>query len=194
MKTLRDQWQPIRLPVAMLTISIVCGTAAANPTASAAPMPRCATESTDANGWASAFAARVQAYDGLFQYVVRTNGPPTRCSAHGLMYFDEKPFGTLRFAWRAGLTFDVTSMPPESSEITLRNPAGFPDQKKLIVYLRDYIKERGIPISFDRSETRPFPKGTATVFESIEPGANASVRLETDTKGRLVGIVLLLAL
>jgi hypothetical protein len=182
--------------LATLSLALACvsGSVMAGPVLPGEPMPACSVKLAADSQWAKEFAEGLRANDRLFQHVVAAYGRPHQCVARAQMQFEEQTFGDLRYEWRDGLVFEARQMPPESSLVSLRRAAGLADQEKMVDFMRQYVKSQGIPIPFDHPVTQAKAGGSTTVFESAEPGVNASLSLERDAKGKLVGIVLRLAL
>jgi hypothetical protein len=181
---------------ATISLALACVSASvwAGPRLPGTPMPVCTVVSAADRPWAKEFAEGLSTHDRLFQHILTAYGRPHKCATRGQSRFEDQTFGDLRYEWRDGLVFEAQQMPPESSVVSLRHAKGLANQEKMVDFMRQYAKSQGIPISFDSPARRANGTGSITVFESVEPGVNASLSLEHDAGGKLVGIVLRLAL
>ena len=91
--------------------------------------------------------------------------------------FDGAKFGTLLLGFAEGVTFEVRTMPPESSVSTLSASSGFGDESLVREALRRYSTEIGLAIDWTTPEVTMEGDEVVHAFWDPEPGLNASASL-----------------
>jgi hypothetical protein len=94
--------------------------------ASSGNRPACA--GPDADPWVTELRDRVLSYDELAAFAVEAYGAPLTCGGEVGTEFDGVKFGSLLLNFSDGASFEVETMPPETSVVTLSAPSGFTDE------------------------------------------------------------------
>ncbi len=147
----------------------------------------------DVDPWLSDLRDRVMSYGGLVHFAVRQYGAPTACEGAATTDFDGAKFGNLRLSFVEGVTFEVQTMPPESSVSTLRASSGFGDESLVRQALRQHTTDIGLAIDWTAPEVTMEGAELVHVFWDSDPGLNASASL-IFAKGKLVAVRVSMAL
>ena len=145
----------------------------------------CEGRSVDA--WVAAAAERVRMYDDLFAFAVDRFGEPTGCYVRTATEFDGAQFGTVQYHFSSGVTFQLETMPPAVSIVTLRSEDGFADPEGVIEAVRLYSAGRGLAIDWEEPEHRGGAEDSIEQYWDPDPGLNGSVTL-TRVAGALVAV------
>ena len=115
--------------------------------------------------------------DMLANYAVKLYGPPLSCEGTVTSEFDGSKFGMVRLGFSKGVTFTVETLPPETSIITLRCPAGFDDQASARRALAAYSSSVGLRIDWTApTETKEGGERIQSFWDP-DPGVNGSTSL-----------------
>ncbi len=110
--------------------------------------PRAPCEGPDADPWVTGLRDRVISLNPLVDYTVDLYGLPLTCEGTVTSEFDGSKFGAVRLGFAEGVTFEVETMPPETSVVTLRDPLGFDDEASARQILGAYSSDFGLQIDW----------------------------------------------
>ncbi|MEZ4416206.1 MAG: hypothetical protein R3E10_10720 [Gemmatimonadota bacterium] len=146
-----------------------------------------------AHPWLVETRDRLLAEDRLAGHAVQRFGPPLRCEGSIGMEEAGAVFGTVRLGFAEGASLELTTLPPESSILTLRAPQGLGADAEARSLLERYASERGLHVEWDSYEVTQEGDETLHTWWDPDPGLNASVSLLYSQK-RLVGLRVSMAL
>ena len=109
---------------------------------------RAPCEGPDADPWVTGLHVRVMSLNQLVDYAVELYGPPLTCDGAVTAEFDGSKFGAVRLGFAEGVTFEVETMPLETSVVTLRAPLGFDDEASARQTLQAYSSDFGLRIDW----------------------------------------------
>lgn len=158
--------------------------------ASALSWPAC--DSPEADPWVREVRDRVLTFDALASFAVRSYGAPLTCEGVVTSELDGMRFGSLHLGFSEGVYLEVETLPPESSLVELRAPAGFPDAAMARETLVAYAAEIGLEIDWRTPEVVTEGAERIETFWDPDSGLNGSAAL-IFTDGVLVGLRLSLA-
>lgn len=161
--------------------------AAATMASPVTPVPGTPCDDPSVEPWVAQAVERVRAYDDLLAFAVARFGEPTECEGAVTSEFDGAQFGIVRFDFAQGQAFELETMPPAVSIVTLEAFSGFDDPEGVVEAVRLYATGRGLSIDWDESEQGSIEDGETEQFWDPDPGLNASVTL-TRRDGRLVAV------
>lgn len=147
----------------------------------------------DVDPWVSEIRDGVLSRDGLVHFAVEHYGAPTTCHGAVTAEFDGARFGTLQLGFAEEVTFEVQTMPPETTVEILRAPSGFGDERLVREALRRYTADLGTAIDWSAPEITSEGTEVVHTFWDPEPGLNTSARL-IFTSGTLVAVGFSMAL
>ncbi len=127
--------------------------------------------------WVSDLRSRVLAYDGLARFAFEHFGEPVACDGVRTDDFDGLAFGSLRLTFPGAVTLDVTTMPPETSVVTLTAASGFPDEGQIREALAAHAADRGLAIDWSTPEVGTSGDEVTHTFWDPDPGLNGSAAL-----------------
>jgi hypothetical protein len=107
--------------------------------------------------------------------------------------FDGMKFGSLRLEFSEGSTFQVETLPPELSRVTLLSPSGFADEEVARSVLVSYAEGIGVEIDWTAPEVTKVAGEKVEEFRDPDQGLNASASL-VYVDGSLVGVRFSMAL
>ena len=137
--------------------------------------PSC--DDPDADIWVKDMHERVESFDLLARYATERFGPPQTCHGSVTSEFDGMKFGFLRLGYRGGATFEVETVPPEGSMVTLRAASGLGDIAFAREALEDYAFNIGLEVDWDTpSETMEGGERIQS-FHDSDSGLNARASL-----------------
>jgi hypothetical protein len=111
----------------------------------------------------------VVSFDRLAGYAIELFGPPLTCEGSVTTEFDGMKFGVVRLGFAGGASFQVETMPPEMSVVTLRTSSGFDDEDSARGVLEEYSANVGLAIDWAaQTVTR---EGDERVHTSWDPNA-----------------------
>lgn len=136
-----------------------------------------ACDGPDGDPWVTATADRVPRFDGMFAFAIEHHGEATGCSGRVTDEFDGARFGVVTWTFTGGVVFELQTMPPETSRVSLRVPEGFEDPVAATAALRAYTDGIGVAIDWDAPQV--LLEGDAEVRSHWDPesGLNASASL-----------------
>lgn len=146
----------------------------------------------NADPWVAATAERARNHDGLLHFAIGKLGQPVECEGRVTDEFDSESFGTVLFRFSEGATFELETMPPSVSIVTLRDSGGFDEPAEVLEALRSYTVGRGLSIVWEDPERSAGGDEVIEQFWDPEPGLNASASL-TWSSGVLVSVRVSLA-
>ena len=109
---------------------------------------RAPCEGPDADPWVTGLRDRVMSLNQLVGYAVERYGPPLTCAGTVTSEFDGSKFGAVRLGFAEGVTFEVETMAPETSIVTLRASLGFDDEASARQILETYSSDFGLRIDW----------------------------------------------
>jgi predicted TIM-barrel fold metal-dependent hydrolase len=149
-------------------------------------------EDQNADPWVVAAADRIRGEDDLFRFAASEFGRPIACAGSVAGAFDGAEFGAVLFRFPEGVSFELETMPPAVSMVTLRRPAGFSDPDRILAAVRSYAAGRGLSIRWAEPERTVDGEEVVERYWDPAPGLNASAAL-TWSSGRLVSVRVSLA-
>ena len=153
--------------------------------------PSC--DAPEADLWVRQMRERVLHFDDLAVYAAESFGEPMSCEGMVTAEFDGMKFGSLRLEFSEGSTFQVETLPPELSRVTLRSPSGFADEEVAWDVLVSYAEDIGVEIDWTASTVTVDAGEMIETYRDPDPGLNASVALIRQD-GSLVGMRFSMAL
>ncbi len=153
--------------------------------------PSC--DAPEADPWVRQMRERVLHFDDLAVYAAESFGEPMSCEGMVTAEFDGMKFGSLRLEFSEGSTFQVETLPPELSRVTLRSPSGFADEEVAWDVLVSYAEDIGVEIDWTASTVTVDAGEMIETYRDPDPGLNASVALIRQD-GSLVGMRFSMAL
>jgi pimeloyl-ACP methyl ester carboxylesterase len=135
-------------------------------------MPACA--GPDADPWVTELRDRVLGFDELVAFAVQAYGAPLDCEGEVSAEFDGMEFGSVRLDFSEGVSFEVETLPPETSAATLSAPSGFADQVLARQMLQVYAERIGVEIDWAVPEITTEGDERVETFRDPDPGLNAS--------------------
>jgi len=162
-----------------------------NEQASEPAWPSC--DAPEADLWVRQMRERVLHFDDLAVYAAESFGEPMSCEGMVTAEFDGMKFGSLRLEFSEGSTFQVETLPPELSRVTLRSPSGFADEEVAWDVLVSYAEDIGVEIDWTASTVTVDAGEMIETYRDPDPGLNASVALIRQD-GSLVGMRFSMAL
>ena len=144
--------------------------------------------------WTKSTVQRVLEHDELLRQVVAVLGSPTACTGEKLVSDEPGEYGTLTLRFRGDASLAVSSLPPESSIVTLM-PGGRRPGHDWLEMVKRYVAQRGVKISW----VHPIAESSAGCekrlrYESLDAGINASVSVRQDCTLRIQEISFSMAL
>jgi len=136
-----------------------------------------ACDGPDADPWARELRDRVLGFDELVGFALEEHGAPLTCEGAVRTEFDGMKFGSLRLTFSEGATFQIETMPPEASAVTLRAPSGFADEELARQVLEDYTERIGVGIDWTAGESTSEGHERVERFWDPDEGLNASASL-----------------
>jgi len=131
-------------------------------------------ESPDADPWVAGLRDGAMSSDMLANYAAKLYGPSVSCEGAVTSEFDGSKFGMVRLGFSKGVTFTAETMPPETSIVTLRSPAGFEDQASARKALGAYCASVGLHIDWTApTETKEGDERVQSFWDP-DPGVNGS--------------------
>lgn len=131
-----------------------------------------------ADAWVRDARDRVLSFDGLVRYAVERYGEPTTCEGAVTTEFDGMLFGTLRLTFAGGAIFEMETMPPEASVVTLQRPEGFDDASGLREAFVRYVNDIGVEVDWTATPEITEQDGRRTEqYWDPDTGLNASASL-----------------
>lgn len=97
------------------------------------------------------------------------------CGGKVTAVFDGVEFGTLDLGFANGAKLRVETLPPESSQVTLSVPTGFPDEQEAQRLIRTYVARVGVDIDWSQPEITREGATTTERYVSFDSGLNASI-------------------
>jgi len=140
--------------------------------ASTGSMPAC--DGPDANPWVTELRDRVLGFDALVGFAVQAYGAPITCGGEVGTEFDGIKFGSLLLSFSDGASFEVETMPPETSVVTLSAPSGFADEVLARQVLQVYAERIGVEIDWTVPEITTEGAERVESFRDPDPGLNAT--------------------
>ena len=136
-----------------------------------------ACDGPESDPWVRELRDRVLGFDELVGFAVEAYGAPLTCDGAVRTEFDGMKFGALHLTFSEGATFQIETMPPEASAVTLRAPSGFADEELTRQVLENYTERIGVEIDWTAAE--PATEGDERVERFWDPdeGLNASASL-----------------
>jgi hypothetical protein len=153
--------------------------------------PSC--DAPEADPWVREMRERVLRFDDLAVFAAESYGEPMSCEGVVTAEFDGTKFGSLRMVFSEGSTFQVETLPPESSLVTLRSPSGFTDEVVARSVLVSYAEGIGVEIDWTAPEVTTEAGERIETYWDPDTGLNASAALILED-GSLVGLRFSLAL
>lgn len=169
---------------------LALATVGLSPGRSEVPVP---CDAPDAPRWVVQLRDRMTGRDGLVRYAIERHGPPRTCDGSVTAEFDGMEFGELRLGFADGVTFEVETLPPESSIVTLRVPGGFGDEAAARLLLQTYTARVGVDIDWGAAMVTMVDGERIHTFQDPDDGLNATGSL-IFRGDRLVGLRFSLAL
>ncbi len=120
---------------------------------------------------------RVLRFDDLAVFATESFGGPTSCVGAVTAEFDGLKFGFLRLEFSRGSTFDIETLPPESSAATLRSPSGFADEEVARRVLVSYAEGTGVEIDWTSVTVTAEAGERIETYWDPDTGLNASASL-----------------
>lgn len=154
-------------------------------------LPDC--DAPDTDPWVSEVRDRLIASNALVVYAIVAHGMPSQCEGEVTTEFDGAKYGRVTLHFEGGVTFNLETMPLETSVVTLRAEAGFTDAVEARRLLESYADGVGVRIGWDNPEEETVGEELVRSFIDPEPGFNASASL-TFLGGRLVALRFSMAL
>lgn len=133
-----------------------------------------ACDGPDADPWVTELRDRVLTFDELVAFAVAAYGAPLRCEGEVNDEFDGMKFGSLRLDFSEGASFEVETMPPETSVATLSAPSGFVDEVLARQVLQVYAERIGVEVDWTAPEVSVQGDTRVERFWDPDPGLNAS--------------------
>ena len=140
--------------------------------ASTGSKPAC--DGPDADPWVTELRDRVLSFDELVDFAVEAYGAPITCGGEVGTEFDGMKFGSLLLSFSDGASFEVETMPPETSVVTLSAPSGFTDEVLARQVLQVYAERIGVEIDWAAPEIATQDDERIEVFWDPDTGLNAS--------------------
>jgi hypothetical protein len=128
----------------------------------------------DADPWVTSLRDRVLSYDELVGFAVEAYGAPLTCEGAVSTEFDGMEFGSLRLTFSEGATFQVETMPPETSVARLSAPSGFADEVRARQVLQAYAERIGLELDWTAPEITVLGDERVETYWDPDPGLNAS--------------------
>ena len=135
---------------------------------------RPACDGPDADPWVTSLRDRVLSYDELVGFAVEAYGAPLTCEGAVSTEFDGMEFGSLRLTFSEGATFQVETMPPETSVARLSAPSGFADEVRARQVLQAYAERIGLELDWTAPEITVLGDERVETYWDPDPGLNAS--------------------
>lgn len=131
----------------------------------------------DTDPWVKELRDRVLSFDELVAFAVAVYGAPLHCEGEVGSEFDGMKFGSVRLDFSEGASFEVETLPPESSVVSLSAPSGFVDEVLARQVLQVYTERIGVEIDWTAPETIDQGEKRVETFWDPDPGLNASASL-----------------
>jgi len=135
-------------------------------------MPAC--DGPDADPWVTELRDRVLGFDELVAFAVAAYGAPLDCEGEVSTKFDGMEFGSVRLDFSEGVSFEVETLPPETSVATLSAPSGFADEVLARQVLQVYAERIGVEIAWTAPEIIDQGDERVETFWDLDSGLNAS--------------------
>ena len=126
--------------------------------------------------------------DPLYQALLAEYVGVATCVGAETDKFADQQFGALEFIWSNGVTFTVRTLPPESSIIEIKHPAGFTDKAWIIAHVKKYTDDHDFGIDWTSRHIESRENGFAVLYPSKEIGENGYVTLEYQPHENLVAV------
>ena len=152
-----------------------------------------ACDGPDEDPWVLELRERILQFDDLAGFAVESYGAPLTCEGAVTTEFDGMKYGSLRLGFSEGAGFQVETMPPEASVVTLRAPTGFEDEAQARQVLEGYADSIGLEIDWTAPEVTTEAGERTETFWDPDTGLNGSVSL-IFADSSLVGLRLRMAL
>ncbi len=127
--------------------------------------------------WVAGLRDRVLSSDMLANYAAKLYGPSVSCEGAVTSEFDGAKFGTVRLGFSQGVTFTAETMPPETSIVTVRSPAGFENEASARKALGAYCASVGLRIDWTAPNETTEGEERVQRFWDPDPGVNGSASL-----------------
>lgn len=131
----------------------------------------------DADVWVAERADLLLRFDGLLMFARERYGEPLECVGEVTAEFDGAPYGTVTFRFRDEVSFQLETMPIETSVVRLLAPAGFDDAAAVTEALRAYAAGIGLDIDWSTPEPHQLGEPGVRTFRDPEEGLNGSASL-----------------
>ncbi|NNK47550.1 MAG: hypothetical protein HKP01_01610 [Gemmatimonadetes bacterium] len=137
--------------------------------------PSC--DAPEADLWVRQMRERVVHFDDLAVLAAESFGEPTSCEGVVTAEFDGMKFGSLRLEFPDGSTFQVETLPPELSRVTLRSRSGFADDEVARSVLVSYAEDVGVEIDWTAFTVTVDADERVETYRDPDTGLNASAAL-----------------
>jgi hypothetical protein len=137
--------------------------------------PQC--DAPDTDPWVPEMRERVLRFDDLAVFATESFGEPMSCVGAVTAEFDGMNFGFLHLKFSQGSTFDIETLPPESSAATLRSPSGFADEEAARRVLASYAEGIGVEIDWTAVTVTAKASERIETYWDPDTGLNASASL-----------------
>ena len=166
-----------RLVVAWTALGRTEGEAEDQPAVEAVGLLAFACDGPDVDPWVTATAGRVPRYDAIFAFAVGLYGEATGCTGRVTDEFDGARFGVVTWTFMGGVVFELQTMPPETSRVSLSVPEGFEDPVAATASLRAYTDGVGVAIDWDAPDVSLDGDAEVRSYWDPDSGLNASASL-----------------
>jgi hypothetical protein len=113
----------------------------------------------------------------LVDFAVELFGPPLTCEGSVTTEFDGVKFGALRLGFADSVAFQIETMPPETSIVTLRTFSGFDGNDSARHLLEAYSADIGLDIDWTTPTSTVEGEERVQTFWDPDTGLNASASL-----------------